>query len=129
MAPKKSKRERSIQKKPGKPRPGAAAANKAAILKALAHPARISMFESLSEGEKTAGRLAEELGAKEANTSRHLALMRNAGLLGARKEGLHVYYRIKLPCLLSMLSCLNEGVCCIADEHSRAAMSLREMKA
>ncbi|MFO8056303.1 MAG: metalloregulator ArsR/SmtB family transcription factor [bacterium] len=104
------------------------ASQKAEILKALAHPYRITMFESLAEGEKTVGELVELLGQKEANTSRHLAVMRQAGLLATRKEGLHVYYSVKLPCLLSMLGCLDEGVCCIADERTEVARLLRSKK-
>jgi ArsR family transcriptional regulator, arsenate/arsenite/antimonite-responsive transcriptional repressor len=97
------------------------AEKKAGILKALAHPVRITIFETLAAGEKQVGELVELLGTKEANTSRHLAVMRNAGLLSTRKEGLNVYYSVKMPCLLSMLSCIDEGVCTMADEQGRVA--------
>ncbi len=102
-----------------------AAAQKAEILKALAHPFRISIFESLSEGEKTVGELVKMLGAKNANISRHLSLMRSAGLIESRKEGLYVYYSVKLPCLFSMLGCLDEGVCVMADEKMELARAVR----
>jgi len=98
---------------------------KANILKALAHPVRIGVFEALAEGEKTVGELVEMLGEKDANGSRHLAVMRAAGLVSTRKEGLNVFYSIKLPCLVSMLSCLDDGVCEIADEHGEMARLLR----
>lgn len=105
------------------------AEKKAGILKALAHPIRITIFEMLSEGEKTVGEIVDLLCEKNANTSRHLAIMRNAGLVATRKEGLNIYYSIKMTCLLSMLSCLEDGVCGIADEQSRMAKFLRTQKA
>lgn len=89
----------------------------ARLLKALAHPLRIAIFEALGGGEKTVGELVERLGTKAANTSRHLALMRAAGLLNARKGGLHVYYSIKVPCLFAVFSCLEDGLCCLAEEQ------------
>ncbi len=104
---------------------GPAAHQKAKILKALAHPIRVSIFELLAEEEKTVGEIVERLGIKEANTSRHLAILRDAGLVGTRKEGLNVYYSIKMPCLLPMLSCIVDAICTIADEHSRIAADIR----
>ncbi len=101
------------------------AAQKADILKALAHPFRVSIFESLSDGEKTVGELVAILGAKDANVSRHLSVMRQAGVIGSRKEGLYVYYSVKLPCLVSMLNCLDEGICVMADEKMELARAVR----
>ncbi|MRR39536.1 ArsR family transcriptional regulator, partial [bacterium] len=102
-----------------------AAVQKAAILKAIAHPVRVRLFEALAEGEKTVGDLVRLTGEKEANTSRHLAVLRNAGLVATRKDGLNVYYSNGMPCLLSMLSCVNQAVCSIADEHMKVAACIR----
>ena len=102
-----------------------AARRKAGILKALAHPVRIRVFEALAHGEKTAGELVAITGEKEANTSRHLAVLRNAGLVSTRKEGLNVYYSNSMPCLVPMLACVNQAVCSIADEHMKIACCLR----
>jgi len=73
-----------------------AAQKKADILKALAHPVRVRVFEALAGSEKTVGELVTMLGEKEANTSRHLAVLRNAGLVATRKEGLNVFYSNKI---------------------------------
>jgi ArsR family transcriptional regulator len=102
-----------------------AAAHKAGILKALAHPTRVMIFEALAGGEMTVGGLVELMGTKEANTSRHLALMRSAGLVSTRKDGLNVYYSVKMPCLVSVLDCLDEAVCAIADEHRAMAACIK----
>ena len=103
-----------------------AAHHKARILQALAHPVRVSIFELLAEGEKTVGDIVKFLGTKDANTSRHLALLRSAGLVATRKEGLNVYYSIKMPCLLPMLSCIADAICTLADEHRDIAACLRK---
>jgi ArsR family transcriptional regulator, arsenate/arsenite/antimonite-responsive transcriptional repressor len=103
-----------------------AAVQKASILKALAHPTRIRLFESLADGEKTVGELVQIAGEKDANTSRHLSVLRSAGLVATRKDGLNVFYSNNLPCLLPMLVCVNEAVCNIADEHMKAAACIRK---
>ena len=98
-----------------------AARYKASLLKALAHPDRIRIFEALAAGEKTVGEIVGMLGAKPAMTSRHLAVLRGAGLVSARKDGLNVYYANKMPCMLNMLACVDQAVCEMADEHMRVA--------
>ena len=101
-----------------------AAEYKASLLKALAHPDRIRIFEALAEGEKTVSEIVDMLGAKPAMTSRHLAVLRSAGLVSSRKDGLNVYYANKMPCMLNMLACVDQAVCAIADEHVKAAACL-----
>jgi DNA-binding transcriptional ArsR family regulator len=110
------------RKKGGDP---AAAVRKAQILKALAHPARVMIFEAVAERELTVGDLAALLGAKESITSRHLAVMRAAGLVAARKEGLNVYYSSTMSCLSAVMPCLEQAVCIMADEQGRIASGLR----
>jgi DNA-binding transcriptional ArsR family regulator len=108
--------------------PGPGAQRKAGLLKALAHPARVAMFEALGEGERTVSELAELVGAKESITSQHLALMRAAGLVATRKAGQNVYYTVKMPCLLSIFGCMDEAVCTWTDEQKMIAASLRRKK-
>lgn len=102
-----------------------AAVYKATILKALAHPVRIRVFEALLDGEKTVGELVEITGEKDANTSRHLSVLRAAGLVTTRKEGLNVYYSNKMPCLIPLLTSINQALCTIADEHMKVASRIR----
>jgi ArsR family transcriptional regulator len=101
------------------------AVHKANILKALAHPVRVQIFETLAVGEKTVGELVQITGEKDANTSRHLAVLRAAGLVCTRKDGLNVYYSNKMPCLISMLACVDQAICDLADEHVKIASCIR----
>ena len=66
----------------------------AQMLSTLAHPKRLIIVELLRGGEKTVGELAQELDISLQNTSQHLRLMRDRGLVMARKEAQTVYYRL-----------------------------------
>lgn len=102
-----------------------AAVQKAIILKALAHPLRIRMFEAVAEGEKTVSELVTITGDKEANVSRHLSVLRSTRLVTTRKEGLNVYYSNAMPCLISMLQCVNQALYTMADENMKIACCLK----
>ncbi len=65
--------------------------------KALGEPARLRLVHCLMADEKSVGTLVAESGLNQANASRHLNSLVQAGLLGRRKEGNFVYYRIEDP--------------------------------
>ena len=60
----------------------------------LAEPTRIKLLDRLREGEASVNELAEHLESSQQNVSKHLTVLGDAGMLGRRKEGNHVYYRI-----------------------------------
>lgn len=62
--------------------------------RALAEPARLHLMTALREGERTVGNLAEVTGFGTANVSKHLQMLRAAGFVTRRKEGLNVYYAL-----------------------------------
>jgi ArsR family transcriptional regulator len=62
--------------------------------KALSEPIRLQLVMAVMAGEKSVGELVELSGAHQANVSRHLHTLADAGLLKRRKEGLHVFYSI-----------------------------------
>jgi ArsR family transcriptional regulator len=79
---------------------------KADFFKALAHPARIRILEYLREGEKSAGEMLDALGLEQSNGSQHLAVLRNKGILVARREGANVLYSVRDPMLYQILDLL-----------------------
>ncbi len=81
---------------------------KAEILGAAAHPIRLAIIELLKEGEQCVCDIAERVGAKRSNVSRHLAVMVKAGILEHRKDGLRMMYSLKTPCILNFLSCVSD---------------------
>ena len=82
----------------------------AQIAKAIAHPLRIAILNFLKEGEQCVCDIAEHVGAQRSNVSRHLAVMRNAGVLGHRKDGLRMLYSLRTPCIVNFLSCITAAL-------------------
>jgi DNA-binding transcriptional ArsR family regulator len=76
---------------------------KAEFFKALAHPTRIAIVETLREGELSAGALIERLGLEQANASQHLAMMRTKQIVISRKAGNQVFYSVRDPRIIEVL--------------------------
>ena len=60
----------------------------------IGDPTRIRLLDQLRDGEQTVNELAAALGAGQQNVSKHLGVLADAGILGRRRDGTHVYYRI-----------------------------------
>ena len=69
----------------------------ARVAKALASGRRIVLVDVLANGERTVEALAGEVGLSVANTSQHLQILRQAGLVGSRRQGTSVHYRLAGP--------------------------------
>jgi DNA-binding transcriptional ArsR family regulator len=80
---------------------------RAAVFKALGHPARLQIAEALGGGERCVCELVEVAGLGWSTVSRHLAVMKAAGILEDDKRGLQVFYRLALPCVASFSACLD----------------------
>jgi ArsR family transcriptional regulator len=80
----------------------------AGVLKALAHPIRLAIIQFLSEGERCVCDIVEHVGTSQSNISKHLSIMRGVGILSDRKEGLSVYYELKMPCALKFFGCVRD---------------------
>ncbi len=66
----------------------------AARFRALGEASRLSLIKALSEGERNVTDLVEITGLNQPNVSRHLSVLVTAGLVGRRKDGIVVLYRI-----------------------------------
>jgi ArsR family transcriptional regulator len=82
---------------------------RAKIAKAMAHPSRLMMLEEMHEKECSVTELTELVGSDQSTVSKHLAVLKNAGLVQDRKEGVMVYYRLRVPCLRGFWDCI-EGI-------------------
>lgn len=76
---------------------------KAEILKALGQPTRLKIIELLKKGEMCVCEMLPLLGEEQANVSKHLSILRQAGIVEFRKEGVSSYYRIKNKEVLDIL--------------------------
>ncbi len=69
----------------------------AGICGTLANPKRLKILHLLKDGEMAVSDMVRAMGISKANLSQHLALLKQAGILSARREGLAIYYRLALP--------------------------------
>lgn len=83
----------------------------ARVAKAIAQSNRLELLEALGQGERSVEELARASGLSIANTSHHLQVLRDGGLVKSRKEGVQVFYRLsddEIPALLAGLSRIGE---------------------
>ncbi len=85
----------------------------ARVGKALSNANRLELLEFLAQGERSVDELAKVSGLTVANTSQHLQQLRQAGLVTARKQGQHVYYRLTGDDVIQLLDALRR----VAENH------------
>jgi DNA-binding transcriptional ArsR family regulator len=76
---------------------------KAEFFKALAHPLRIAVLDSLRDGECGVNELCEKLKVEQSTLSQQLAVLRNRNIVVGRKEGLNVYYSVRDTTVFKLL--------------------------
>ncbi len=90
---------------------------KANVLKALGHPTRLWMAEQLAGGEKCVCELVEDIDADFSTVSKHLTVLKQAGVVIDEKRGKQVYYRLKVPCILQFMPCIEAVIEATAQQH------------
>jgi ArsR family transcriptional regulator len=80
------------------------------LLRAIAQPTRLRILYFLKDGEKCACEIIPKMKEDQSNISRHLTLMKDAGILESRKEGVSVYYKIKDKRVFTLLSLVDEMI-------------------
>ncbi len=90
---------------------------KANVLKALGHPTRLWMAEQLADGEKCVCELVENIDADFSTVSKHLTILKQAGVVIDEKRGKQVYYRLKVPCILQFMPCIEAVIQATAQTH------------
>ncbi len=81
---------------------------RAGIIKAMAHPTRLFIVDELSRGERCVCELTDMVGADISTVSKHLAVLKNAGLVQDDKRGTQVYYSLRCPCVMDFFRCVEE---------------------
>ena len=96
-------------------------AARAQIIKAMGHATRLFLVHELEHGEQCVCDLQAKVGSDLSTVSRHLAVLRNAGIIASRKEGNQVFYRLECPCVLSFFECVERVLA------SKQAESLQQL--
>ncbi len=79
---------------------------RARTIKALGHASRLMMVDELSRGERCVCELRELVGADLSTVSKHLSILKDAGIVEHDKRGVQVFYRLKVPCVLNFFNCV-----------------------
>ena len=95
---------------------------RARIMKALAHPTRLFIVEELSRGERCVCELQEMVGSDMSTVSKHLAQLRQAGLVAVDKRGTQVFYTLRVPCILGFFGCVDRVMQANADQYRALAL-------
>ncbi|MGM0607205.1 MAG: ArsR/SmtB family transcription factor [Candidatus Muiribacteriota bacterium] len=98
---------------------------RAKIFKALAHPARLYIVEILNNQPECVQNLTKLIGTDMSTVSRHLTVLKNAGIIGFTKKGLYVHYFLKIKCINNFFDCLNEFV---KESNSKTNNIVKEYK-
>jgi len=92
----------------------------AKILKALGHPTRLLIVDELCRKEHCVCELTDMVGADTSTVSKHLSVLKDAGIVGIEKRGTNVYYSLKILCTATFLSCTRD----VIQARSREQMHL-----
>lgn len=76
------------------------------IFKALAHETRMLVVDELSRGERCVCELTGLAGVDISTMSKHLSVLREAGIVDSEKRGMQVYYWLLTPCVLKLFTCV-----------------------
>jgi len=83
------------------------ASDRSLVVKAMAHPTRLLIMERLTHGEQCVNELTQLAACDVTTLSKHLAVMKKAGLLVCEKRGVSVYYQIACPCFGEFFRCID----------------------
>lgn len=78
---------------------------RARVMKALASPVRLKIVDELRRGERCVCELQPLFPMNKSTLSRHVAELKNAGIVGERRQGVRCFLRLRTPCVLKMFDC------------------------
>ncbi len=99
------------------------------VLKAMADPTRLKVLHALQGGERCVTDILHSVGGSQANVSKHLAVLRRAGLVTCRRDGLNVIYRIADPGVFTICRNVCDSIEVRLDrDHRNVARARRQME-
>ena len=76
------------------------------IIKAMAHPVRLMIVDMLKDGEATFAKINAVFESDKSTISKHLLVLKDAGILSSRKAGTDMIYRLETPCVVDFFGCV-----------------------
>ncbi len=99
----------------------------ARVCKAIADPKRLIIINELRDREASVGELCESLDLSQSNVSQHLAILRERGVVTARREGTNIYYSLRGTKVLAAVDLLREFLSEDLAEQARLQRSLADL--
>lgn len=88
----------------------------AGVCKTLAHAKRLEILNILRGSELSAGEIVKRMKLTKANVSQHLAILRNAGILMTRRDGVNIFYRLSSPKVMKACDLMREV---LLEQHAQ----------
>jgi ArsR family transcriptional regulator len=79
---------------------------RAKVIKAMAHPVRLMVIEFLKEGERSFSKIFDLFQLDKSTVSKHLRVLKEAGIVSSRKDGADMIYRLEVPCVTDFFQCV-----------------------
>jgi ArsR family transcriptional regulator, arsenate/arsenite/antimonite-responsive transcriptional repressor len=79
---------------------------RAKIIKAMAHPVRLMVIEFLKNREHSFSEIFDLFRIDKSTVSKHLLVLKEAGIVSSRKDGADMIYRLVVPCVTDFFSCV-----------------------
>lgn len=83
---------------------------RAEIIRAMGSAARLGIVEGLSSSDRTVGELTEMVDLDISTVSRHLLVLRNAGIVSSRRDGNKMICSLRTPCVLNFINCVEQVI-------------------
>jgi ArsR family transcriptional regulator len=99
---------------------------RAKIIKAMAHPSRLFIIEELSKHECCVNKLTEMIGVDASTVSKHLSVLKNAGLVTDEKRGNSIYYTLRYTCVMDFVDCVEDVLSANAKQHNKILKSCKK---
>ncbi len=90
---------------------------RAKIVKALAHPTRLFIVDQLANQKRPVKELTDMIGVDGSTVSKHLSVLKNAGIVRDEKVGASVFYELTTPCVLNFFGCIEGVLKSNAEQH------------
>ncbi|HUI69586.1 MAG TPA: metalloregulator ArsR/SmtB family transcription factor [Spirochaetia bacterium] len=91
------------------------------VIKALAHPSRLYIVDKLAEREYCVNELTSLIGSEMSTVSKHLSVLKNAGVVKDEKRGASIFYSLRIPCILNFFKCADAVLDAIKEDQSAFA--------
>jgi ArsR family transcriptional regulator, arsenate/arsenite/antimonite-responsive transcriptional repressor len=76
------------------------------IIKAMAHPVRLMAIDVLKDGDRSFSTLNDMFNLDKSTVSKHLLVLKEAGIVSSRKDGGDMIYRLEVPCITDFFGCV-----------------------